>query len=86
VKAPATQDLCAHFFAVIAYLAPAVVAVDSTHWSAVVASADDGPLLDDDGAYSLFEAGCSFLQDETDAEKILVYFRAKLLNDIPMVS
>jgi hypothetical protein len=58
VDAAATQDFRAHLLAVVADQASAVVAIGGSDRSAVVSSADDLVVLDDDGADGFLQAGC----------------------------
>ena len=60
MDAATTEHLCAYFLAVVAYLAPSVVAVYGTVGSAVVASTNDFVVLDNDRPNCFFQARCSF--------------------------
>ena len=85
VDAAATEHLCSYLFTVVAHLASAVVAVDGAVGRAVVASADDLVVFDDDRPDCLFQACCSFLQHDTDVEEVFVVTRSELSDDVLML-
>ena len=86
MDAAAAEDFCAHFFAVVADLASPVVAVCRADGSAVVASADNFVVFDDDRPHGFFEAGSPFFEDLADAEKVFVVAGSKFPNNIFVVS
>ena len=73
VDAAAAEHLDPHFGAVVADLAASIIAVDGAHGSAIIASADDVAVLDNNRAHRLLEAGCPFLQHQADAQEVLVH-------------
>lgn len=85
VDAAATEHLCSYLLAVVAHLTSTVVAVYGTVGSAVVTSADDFVVLDDDRPHSFFQTCCSFFQDHADVKEVLVVARPELSDDIFML-
>ena len=85
VDATAAEHLGPHFGAVVADLATSVIAVDGAHGSAVIASADDVAVLDDDRAHRLLEAGRPFLQHQADAKEVFVHRWPELPDDVLVV-
>jgi len=64
--------------AVVADLAPPIIAVHRTHWSTVVAGRKDALVPYDDGSYCLLDAPAPDFQNLANRDEVLVVIRPKL--------
>ena len=85
MDAAAGEDYRADLLAVVANLAPSIVAVYRPHWSSVVACADYLVVFDDYSPHCFLQAGCPFFQDHADVEEVFVIARTELPDDILMM-